>query len=67
MDNAIFTGDWADIIRLLPGFGRNAGLVFEYIELHNIFPLKKKSKKILRLLKDMAGLFEREKFKNLQP
>jgi hypothetical protein len=59
----IFTDDWVEIMQLLPSFGGSSRLVFEYIELHGVFPLQKKSKKILRLLTDMARLFNSEKFR----
>jgi hypothetical protein len=59
----IFTDDWVEIMQLLPSFGGSSRLVFEYIELHGVFPLQKKSKKILRLLNDISRLFNSEKFR----
>ena len=55
-------GEWAEIISLLPEFGRNGRLVFEYVELFSVVPLRGKGKKILRLIKQMAALFGSEKF-----
>lgn len=59
----VFTDDWVEIMRLLPSFSPNSKIVFEYVELHNVFPLQTKSKKILRLLTELAGLYEHEKFR----
>ena len=55
-------GDWVDIIRLLPAFEKHSRLAFEYVELFSIMPLRIKGKKILRLLKGIAKLFESETF-----
>lgn len=54
--------EWRQIIQLLPMFGKHGKLVFEYLENFSLNPLKAKSKKVLRLMKDMANLFENEKF-----
>lgn len=55
--------DWRAIINLLPAFGPNAQLVFEYCELFGVTPLRVKAKKLLRLLDWMARLFAYKKFK----
>lgn len=55
-------GEWAETISLLPEFGRQGRLVFEYVELFSVVPLRGKGKKVLRLLKEMARLFGSEKF-----
>lgn len=62
MQEAQAEGEWADIMRLLPYFEGHGRLVFEYVELFSISPLKLKSKKILRLLKEVAKLFESSRF-----
>ena len=54
--------EWRQIIKLLPTFGKHGKLVFEYLENFSLNPLKAKSKKVLRLLTDMAKLFENEQF-----
>lgn len=54
--------DWREIIRLLPAFGTNGRLVFEYCELFGVTPLRVKAKKLFRLLNWMARLFEEKKF-----
>lgn len=55
-------GEWSDIISLLPSFGPHSRLVFEYVELFGVSPLRGRAKKILRLLKEMAALLGSEKF-----
>lgn len=55
-------GEWISIIRLLPVFGKDSRLVFEYVELFGISPLRMKGKKILRLLREVTKLFEVGKF-----
>jgi len=54
--------DWRGIITLLPVFGRHGKLVFEYVEKFGIDPLRIKSDKLLRLLRQMGKLFETESF-----
>jgi len=55
-------GEWADIIRLMPGFGPHARLVWEYVEMFGIIPVRMKSKKILRLLRELEQVFRFESF-----
>uniref|UniRef100_A0A6M3ISK8 Uncharacterized protein n=1 Tax=viral metagenome TaxID=1070528 RepID=A0A6M3ISK8_9ZZZZ len=55
-------GEWAEIISLLPIFGNHGKIVFEYVELFGVVPLRGRGKKILRLLKEVAKLFGSEKF-----
>ncbi|MGD8389045.1 MAG: hypothetical protein PVG49_18000, partial [Desulfobacteraceae bacterium] len=55
-------GDWAEIIRLLPEFGPHGRLAFEYVELFGIDPLRMKSAKILRRLREIARLLREERF-----
>jgi len=62
MREAQAEGEWADIIRLLPCFEGHGRLVFEYVELFGVTPLKLKIKKILRLLQEVAKLFETSRF-----
>lgn len=52
--------DWRRVIGLLPSFGDQGRLVFEYIEKFGVNPLRLKSSKILRLLKEMEHLFKSE-------
>jgi len=55
-------GEWSDIIKLLPAFGRHGRLVFEYTELFSLHPLTEKGKKIYRILAGLAAIFQEEKF-----
>lgn len=50
--------DWRQIIRLLPSFGAHGKLVFEYVELFGINPLRLKGSKVLRILSEMSKLIE---------
>lgn len=59
---AMMEAEWRDIISLLPTFGGHGKLVFEYCEKFGVNPLRIKSKKILRLLKEMSGLFRSSEF-----
>lgn len=54
--------NWRAIIKLLPAFGKHGNLVFEYVRNFGIDPLRIKSDKVLRLLRQMAKLFESESF-----
>ena len=54
--------DLMKIIRLQPVFGKHANLVWAYLELFGISPLKSKTKKLRRLLEEMGGLFQAEAF-----
>lgn len=51
-------GDLGTIIRLQPFFGKNAGLVWAYIELFGITPMKAKAKKIRILLEEIKALLD---------
>lgn len=57
-------GDLRAIFQLLPKFGSqaNANLVWAYVELFGISPLKSHTKKLRLLLEEMARLFEMESF-----
>ena len=59
---AIIDEDWQSIITLLPVFGTHGKLVFEYVEKFGIKPLSMKSSKVLRLLRQIAKLFEKGSF-----
>ena len=59
---AVIDEDWRSIIKLLPVFGTHNKLVFEYVEQFGINPLRIKSSKVLRLLRQMGKLFESESF-----
>jgi len=54
--------DWAEIIRLLPEFEAHGRLAFEYVELFGVDPLRMKSAKILRRLREIARLLREERF-----
>jgi len=54
--------DLMAIIRLQPVFGKHSNLVWAYVELFGISPLKAKTKKLLLLLEEMARLFQAEGF-----
>jgi len=55
--------EWREIIGLLPDFGPYSRLAMEYCELFGVTPLRIKSKKLLRLLREAAVLFRNESFK----
>lgn len=55
-------GDLMAIIRMQPLFGRHANLIWAYIELFGITPMKARVKKIRTLLEDMRALCEAEEF-----
>jgi hypothetical protein len=59
---AMMDAEWIEIIKLLPDFGSHGRLVFEYLELFGVSPVRLKSKKILRLLKQVKTLFESGEF-----
>jgi len=59
---AMMDQEWREIIGLLPGFGGQGRLVFEYVEKFGVGPLRIKSKKILRLLKEVSRLFDTGEF-----
>lgn len=50
------------IIKMQPVFGKHANLVWAYVELFGIRPMKGHTKKIRILLEEMKGLFESEAF-----
>jgi len=54
--------DWREIFLLLPVFGNNGRVVFEYVEKFGVLPLRMKGKKVLRLLRDIARLLENGEF-----
>jgi len=58
-------GDILTVIQLMPKFGSqtNANIVWAYVALFGISPLKSKTKKLRLLLEEMAKLFEMESFK----
>jgi len=60
---AIVEAEWRGIIGLIPKFGPYAKLAMEYCELFGVSPLRIKSRKLLRLLEEMASLFRNESFK----
>ncbi|RLB13537.1 MAG: hypothetical protein DRG82_15530 [Deltaproteobacteria bacterium] len=60
---AVAEAEWYDIISLIPEFGPYSKLVMEYCELFGVTPLRIKSKKLLRLLREAAVLFRNESFK----
>lgn len=55
--------EWREIIHLLPSFQGQSRLVLEYVEKFGVTPLRLKSKKILRLLKEVSHLFSSGRFK----
>ena len=59
---AVMDDDWREIIGLLPVFERHGKLVFEYVEKFGINPLRIKGSKVLRLLRQIARLFEKGSF-----
>ena len=59
---AVMDEDWQSIITLLPVFGTHGKLVFEYVEKFGINPLRIKGSKVLRLLRQIARLFEKGSF-----
>ena len=59
---ALMDSEWRGIIALLPTFGGQGKLVFEYVEKFGVNPLRIRSKKILRLLTEMSGLFRTGQF-----
>jgi len=59
---AVMDETWRDIIGLLPRFGSHGKLVFEYVEKFDTNPLRAKSKKVLRLLSEIAKLYESGSF-----
>jgi len=60
---ALAESEWRDIISLIPEFGPYSRLAMEYCELFGVAPLRIKSKKLLRLLNEVAALFRNESFK----
>ena len=59
---AMAEAEWYDIISLIPEFGPYSKLAMEYCELFGVTPLRIKSKKLLRLLNEVAALFRNESF-----
>lgn len=54
--------DLIAIIKMQPVFGKYAHLVWAYLELFNIIPMKAKTKKIRIILEEMSNLFKTETF-----
>jgi len=54
--DAVMDQDWVAIIKLLPTFGGQGNLMFEYVEKFGVGPVRLKGKKILRLLEEMSKL-----------
>jgi len=54
--------DLMAIIQTVPVFEKHANLVWAYVELFGISPLKSKTKKLRILLEKMARLFQSEEF-----
>ena len=54
--------DLVAIIKMQPIFGKHAYLVWAYLELFNITPMKAKTKKIRVILEEMKTLFQAEAF-----
>jgi hypothetical protein len=63
MQEATAEQDLLDIIRLQPRFGEHSRLASEYVELFGV-PLRLKPKKYLRLLMEVAALFEKKQFEH---
>ena len=59
---AVMDDELMQIIKLQPEFDGYGKLAFEYVELFGVSPLKLKSKKILRLLKEVLKLFKDGQF-----
>jgi len=54
--------DLIAIIKMQPVFGKHAYLVWAYLELFNITPMKAKTKKIRVILEEVKTLFQAEAF-----
>lgn len=54
--------EWRTIINLLPAFSGHGRLVFEYLEKFGVKPIYNNTKKLCRLLEEMANLFSYGKF-----
>jgi len=54
--------DMAAVFQMIPGFGRHFTLVWAYIQLFSMTPLRMKSKKLRLLVGEMRNLFEEERF-----
>ena len=59
---AMTDAEWRDIIALLPGFGVHSRLAFEYCERFGVTPLRIRTRKLLRLLREVSALFQSERF-----
>lgn len=59
---AVMDETWREIIGILPSFGTHGKLVSEYVEKFDTNPLRAKSKKVLRLLMEIAKLLESGSF-----
>jgi len=56
--DAMLDAEWLEIISdVMPTFGGHAKLAFEYVENFGVNPLRMRSKKILRLLREISKLF----------
>ena len=59
---ALAESEWRDIISLIPEFGPYSRLAMEYCELFGVTPFRIKTKKLLRLLREVAALFKNKSF-----
>ena len=61
--DAMMDAEWKEIlVDVAPMFGPHAKLVFEYVELFGVNPLRTRPKKILRLMKEVSRLFTSGRF-----
>lgn len=61
--DAMMDAEWREImLEVVPAFGPHARLAFEYVEKFGTNPMRMKSKKILRLLKEVQRLFASGRF-----
>lgn len=56
------SSDLREIVNLLPQFGPDYKVVYEYVELFGVDPVSLKTKKFARLLREMAALYQSGKF-----
>ncbi len=55
--------DIVAIISMATYFGKNGNLVWAYVELFGVTPMRGKTKKIRVILEEMKGLFDSQAFK----
>jgi len=55
--------DIVAVISMSAGFGKHANLVWAYVELFGVTPMRGKTKKIRVLLEEMKGLFDSQVFR----